>query len=291
MSHLGYPSWASLKKGSRVRELNNFVCRNCGSNRAVCRYAFESVNKEIRQCRSCGLMVLSPFPTEEDLTEVYDESYFTNPHLASSDISRVYGYVDYISERINKQKGYVNVCEKLLKYLNIGSGNPYILDFGCGLGFFLDAAFDFDFRVHGVEFNRHAIEYIRKRYVYPVSTFDEFKLSNGRYDVITMFDVIEHLRDPFAIIDRAHELLNDSGLLVISTMDSDSLVSKIMGKRLEDFRRIREHLYFFTRASLVSILQGYGFDVLEVSSHGHTFEVQLLTSRIKASLPRNVSTI
>jgi hypothetical protein len=58
-----------------------------------------------------------------------------------------------------------------------------------------------------------------------------------------------------------------------------------MGKRLEDFRRITEHLFFFDRANLSSILGMHGFDVLKVSSIGHSFELRLLASRMRATLP------
>ena len=54
-------------------------------------------------------MVLDPMPTPEELHQVYNEGYFENEDLTRADPSRVYGYVDYISERINKQAGYRRV--------------------------------------------------------------------------------------------------------------------------------------------------------------------------------------
>ena len=229
-------------------------------------------------------MVLDPMPSEDELHAVYNEGYFENENLTKADPARVYGYVDYISERINKQKGYRGICEELKRLLLSDRPRPRLLDYGCGLGFFLDAAFEVGFDVEGIEFNQYALQYIRTRYRYTVYGADDFH-PPGKYDVVTMFDVIEHLREPFAMLDTAHGLLADDGILVVSTMDSTSVTSRLMGKRLEDFRRITEHLFFFDRTNLSSILAMHGFDVLKVASIGHSFELRLLASRLRSTLP------
>jgi 2-polyprenyl-3-methyl-5-hydroxy-6-metoxy-1,4-benzoquinol methylase len=258
-------------------------CRHCGARRSRVRYTFADHDKVIRECRSCHLMVLDPMPSEDELSAVYNEGYFDNEQLTQADPSRMYGYVDYISERINKQRGYRAICERVRELLLCEFARPRLLDYGCGLGFFLDAAYEYGFDVEGVEFNRYALNYIRKRYRYPAHGPEE-PTGQLSWDVITMFDVIEHLRDPFAMLDTAHRLLVPDGLLVLSTMDSTSLTSRLMGKRLEDFRRIREHLFFFDRANLASILGKHGFDVLRSESLGHSFELRLLASRLRATV-------
>jgi predicted TPR repeat methyltransferase len=263
---------------------SGFWCRHCGSQRSAVRYTFAEHDKVIRECASCRLMVLDPMPTEDELHAVYNEGYFENEQLTAADPAHVYGYVDYISERINKQKGYRVIGEELRGFLLTSRKRPRLLDYGCGLGFFLDAAYEFGFDVEGVEFNRWAVGYIRSRYRYLVHGPDDPKPAE-QYDVITMFDVIEHLREPFQMLDAVHGMLADDGLLVVSTMDCTSVTSRLMGKRLEDFRRIREHLFFFDRANLSSILGKHGFDVLKVTSIGHSFELRLLASRMRATLP------
>jgi SAM-dependent methyltransferase len=262
-----------------------FLCRNCGSTRSVPRYEFRGVDKVIRECSACQLMVLDPLPTEEELKAVYNDGYFDNPALTEADVSRVYGYVDYIAERVHKQRGYAEICRRLQRLVIPPSSRaPKLLDYGCGLGFFLDSAFEAGFDVHGLEFNRYAIEYMRKRYAYPATYRADFA-PGETYDVVTMFDVIEHLREPFASLEEVREMLSDKGVLVVSTMDSTSATSRLMGKRLEDFRRIREHLFFFSRSNFATILRRHGFDVLEVSSLGHSFEIRLLATRLRSTLP------
>jgi 2-polyprenyl-3-methyl-5-hydroxy-6-metoxy-1,4-benzoquinol methylase len=261
-----------------------FVCRHCGSTRSIVRYTFAGVDKVIRECTACRLMVLDPLPTEEELRQVYNDGYFVNEQLTQTDVSHVYGYVDYISERINKQKGYREILDTLRGMVGTAKPNPRLLDYGCGLGFFLDAAYEYGFDVTGVEFNDYAREYIRKRYRYKVLGPGEIDPAD-RYDVITMFDVIEHLREPFETLAQVREQLNENGILVLSTMDCTSLTSRLMGKRLEDFRRISEHLFFFDRSNLTSILTKQGFEVLKSASIGHSFELRLLAMRLRAVLP------
>ncbi len=262
------------------------LCRNCGGSTWRVRYRFADAGKTINECRQCGLMVLNPLPGEAELKSVYNENYFANEHLIQTDVSGIYGYFDYISERINKQRGYQKICRKLKQYSASEGQQPRsLLDFGCGLGFFLDAAFDYGFDVHGIEFNRWALEYIHKRYAYPVASFDERHRLPRQYNVVVLFDVIEHLLDPFAFIAQLPSMVADDGVVAISTMDSRSLVSRIMGKRLEDFRRVSEHVYFFSRVHLVEMLKRQGFEILSTSSLGHSFQVDQLASRIAVSLP------
>jgi len=232
-------------------------------------------------------MVLDPLPTEESLKSVYNDVYFSNDKLVEpgSQNSNIYGYADYIAERINKQRGYKVIFEKIRSLLISSENPPALLDYGCGLGFFMDSAYDYGFNVNGVEFNPYALNYIKQRYSYNVSSPEEFQTLKNKYDVVTLFDVIEHLRNPLQMLDAITARINDNGLLIISTPDSESTVSKILGNKLEDFRRTREHLYFFSRRNLPSILMRYGYDVLEISSCGHSFELKHLIKRIGNSLP------
>jgi cyclopropane fatty-acyl-phospholipid synthase-like methyltransferase len=261
------------------------ACRNCGGTNWRVKYRFSSVAKTIKQCGVCRLMVLDPLPTEADLKSVYNETYFANDQLVRYDVSKIYGYVDYISERINKQRGYQRICTKLKQYVRTTSPKPTLLDFGCGLGFFLDAAFDYGFALQGIEFNRWALDYVRSRYAYPVAGFEMLTQLKQRFDVVVLFDVIEHLLDPFEFVAQLREAVADDGVIAVSTMDSLSLVSRMMGPRLEDFRRIREHVYFFSRSNLTDLLRRHGFEILEVSSLGHSFQVEQLVARITSALP------
>lgn len=260
-----------------------FVCRCCGSNHSTVKYTLEKWR--FIQCKSCKLMVIDPLPSIGDIKSVYNEHYFSNPKMIRQDVQGIYGYSDYVGERINKQYAYKNICQKIQLYLKENPKPLRLLDFGCGLGHFLDSAYDFGYLVHGVEFNEYAINYIRNRYTYKIIPYEDFIKIDEQFDVITLFDVIEHLRDPFETLNRLYSLINKEGLLIISTMDSNSYMSRLLGLKLEDFKRIREHIYFFSKKNLTDLLTKSGFEILEVASQGHTFELKHLCSRIKNSIP------
>ena len=230
-------------------------------------------------------MWLFPKPGLEQLHKVYDEGYYQNKDFFQKDGTKLYGYVGYLAERINKQYVYQRVVDRAEKLLVARPADPEgkkrWLDVGCGLGFLMDVAFDHGFQVRGVEFNRSAIRYIQSKFTFPVDygLVQELKFAEP-FDVISLFDVIEHLDDPIGSLRCLRKTIAPGGVCVIQTMDSDSLVSRLIGKRLEDFRRTREHLYFFTRSSLTRILNETGWEVLDIRFIGHTFQIGDLIKRI-----------
>jgi len=259
-------------------------CPLCNGSEHGLQYRIESYS--IIRCRSCDLMWLSPQPTREDLLKVYDDHYFSNDKFLCGKNEFIYGYCDYAAERFNKQSSYVPIAQKIKSHAPLlATGQPRLLDVGCGLGYFLDVAHDEGFAVNGLEFNATALATLQSKYVFPTWCADFQEFESAPYDVITMFDVIEHLRDPIAAVQKAVNLLNPNGILAMTTMDCGSLASRLLGTRLEDFRRVREHLFFFSRPSIRYLLEKYGFTLLEIRFHGHTFRLDLLSSRLKMSFP------
>jgi len=139
--------------------------------------------------------------------------------------------------------------------------------------------------VSGVEFNRVAADRLRSKYVFPVFSGDMLDYKDEPFDVITLMDVIEHLLDPMQSIAHIRNLVKPGGLLVLTTMDCDGIVSKLLGTRIEDFRRVREHVFFFTRQSITEMLHQQGFDVIQIKSHGHHFRLGFLAHRLKLVSP------
>lgn len=265
-------------------ELKGLPCPYCKTTDPAIRYRFEDC--AIVRCRACELMWLHPKPDPAKLHEVYDEGYYRNCDLLDGDNTKIYGYVDYIAERMNKQYQYKKIVDKVKGMLNHdGTDSDDFdrswLDVGCGLAFLMDVAFDSGFSVQGIEFNSAAVDYIRSKYTFPVTlgALDEVDFTR-KYDVISMMDVIEHLTDPIGDLAKLREVITDDGYLLVYTMDSDSFTSRLLGKRLEDFRRVREHLFFFSRRSISNVLNCCGWEVCEIQSLGHTFELNFLIDRI-----------
>lgn len=234
-------------------------------------------------------MWLTPQPSQEDVLTIYNDTYFSNDHFLDDDNNTLYGYVDYMLERLNKQVQYRKYVQFAKNIVANQRGSKESLeqlkwlDIGCGLGYLMDTAYDYGFDVCGIELNSFAVEELHRRYHYRVEAqpitapiFDE-----SRFDVISMTDVIEHLHNPRETVERMFALTNPGGMAIITTMDSDSITSRLLGKRLEDFRRTREHLYFFSRSTLRRLLEEAGYRVIRMHPIGHTFELGFLADRLK----------
>jgi SAM-dependent methyltransferase len=226
-------------------------------------------------------MYLDPRPSESDLQAVYGEDYFQNREFFRGGSDSLFGYADYIAERLNKQGDYAPIAREIHSRLGRPRA-PRLLEVGCGLGYFLDVAFEEGFDVSGLEFNDYAVQRLRRKYAFQIfsGSLETIRLEPQSFDAVAMFDVIEHLLDPFGALDRLHEAMRPGGLLVLSTMDSESLMSRLLGKRLEDFRRTREHLFFFSRKTLTAVLRRHGFEPVAIRSLGHTFELGFLLARL-----------
>lgn len=275
--------------------LPELACPFCARRSPFIRYQITDQHRIVK-CEDCGLMWLHPRPSLEELHEIYDEGYYHNEEFYDSAGSKLYGYYDYLYERLNKQYTYQKMADRADELLrrdrHHDQEKPAWLDVGCGLGFLMDVAFDHGYRVHGVEFNPYAVQAIEAKYTFPVTCGSIHDLDPGeRYQVISLFDVIEHLDDPFGDLKRLRNLVSDDGLLMLQTMDSESLPSRIIGKRLEDFRRFREHLYFFSRQSMTRVLEAAGWEVVDIVSVGHTFQLEMLLDRVALYTPRLVKVL
>lgn len=261
------------------------ACDSCGGHSAFAKYDFGA--HRIMRCPGCTYMWLDPQPSEAELHEVYGEDYYRNERFFESNGQTIYGYFDYASERFVKQQDLQRVVDRIASFLGPGEtvGRRF-LDVGCGLGYLLDVAHDRGFSVKGIDYNQSAVDWIGRKYTFPAVSGDFMVYEGGPYDAVTMLDVIEHLPRPLEAMEKAAALTRPGGVFALSTMDSDSLVSRLLGSRLEDFRRTREHLYFFNRRTIRAGLERAGLEILRIDSYGLTIQMSALARRLKLALPR-----
>jgi SAM-dependent methyltransferase len=108
-------------------------------------------------------------------------------------------------------------------------------------------------------------------------------LPEAHFDVVTMWDVIEHLTDPRAALELAHRLLRPDGLLVIHTIDIESPFARLMGARWPWLMEM--HLTYFSRRTLREMLETCGFRVLSDRPQGRFLRLGYLMNRVGALIP------
>ncbi|HPM43574.1 MAG TPA: class I SAM-dependent methyltransferase [Candidatus Omnitrophota bacterium] len=212
----------------------------------------------IVSCNKCGLVYMNPRDTGiKDLyREVVDEQY-----------------LDSKDERAATFRKHLRALGRYAK-----KGGE-LLDIGCYTGIFLEEAAKEGYQVTGVEASRWAAECARKISEAKIieGSWDEVDIGGGSFDVVTMWDVIEHLEDPSACIKKAHEWLREDGILAISTHDIHSFFAKIMGKRYPWLMRF--HLYHFDPATLTEMLSKNGFSRIGLEYYIKGFSLKYVLSR------------
>ena len=114
-------------------------------------------------------------------------------------------------------------------------------------------------------------------------TLTTVSLPEAHFDVLTLWDVIEHITDPHKALQQAHHLLKPGGLLVVHTIDIESAFARLMGARWPWLMEM--HLYYFSRFSLSMMLEQCGFQVLDLRPQGRYLRLGYLMSRLTALIP------
>jgi 2-polyprenyl-3-methyl-5-hydroxy-6-metoxy-1,4-benzoquinol methylase len=246
---------STLPEGSRPHDVEAFRCTSPGYGQ----------HHAIVECRHCGLV-------------------YTNPRFASGEILDSYVAVEdplYLEER----DGRVLTFERHLRPLEKIKAPPgKLIDVGAYTGVFVEIAAQHGWEAAGVEPSRWAVEQARERGLHMIEgTLAASGLSGAALDVVTMWDVIEHVADPLGELRQAQRLLKPGGLLVVHTMDIDSLFAQVMGRRWPWLMEM--HIYYFSRRTLKAMLEQAGFAVVQIEPQGRYLRLGYFATRIGGFSP------
>ena len=232
-------------------------CYLCGSREP--KIAFKKLGWNILQCKSCGVYNLD-FAGEyqQFIRKYYDRGFFTGG-------SNRAGYLSYEGDRKAEDKNMANYLKGLRKFVHSGE----LLDVGCATGLFMLQAEKAGFTVTGLDVSEYATRIAKKRFRGRIKSesIENASYAPGSFNVITLFDVIEHLEDPRAVLVKLHGYLKKNGILALNTGDADSLMAKIQGKDWHFFIP-PQHFFYFSKKNLISLLHQAGFSVLAIDRKG-----------------------
>lgn len=240
------------------------TCQLCGSNDSSTQ--FDEAPFTVLRCGGCGLVYVTPRYEPEALRKIYTETYW------KSDKPREQGYADYAADA----ELYLKTFRKRIALLpKPASGKLRILDVGCAAGFFLRVAAEHGHEVIGVEpsaaIAANAKQHLGEDSVH-VGTLDDLpddaRFAPGSFDVVTMWDVVEHVPDPQDLLRKARRLLKPDGTLVIETQNVSSQFARLLGKKWHHYKHA-EHLYHFNPQTVRDLLQQAGFEITKnTASYG-----------------------
>jgi SAM-dependent methyltransferase len=232
-----------------------------------CTHSGYGTHPPIVRCRRCGLVYTDPRPDGIDILETYQ---------AVEDPL-------YIEEREGRVLTFEHHLKPLEQLAGAPDGRP-LLDVGAYTGVFVEIAAQHGWDAWGVEPSRWAVERARSRGLQVVQgTLETANLPAGHFDVLTMWDVIEHLTDPREALSQAHRLLAPDGLLVVHTIDIESLFARLMGASWPWLMEM--HIYYFSRRTLRAMLERCGFQVLSDKPQGRFLRLGYLMNRVGALVP------
>jgi SAM-dependent methyltransferase len=223
---------------------------------------FGTALADIVRCRACGHMQLEPMPPEEVLESAYAGA-------ASG---------DYVDEEAGQRETARRILDRIAPHLAKESAR--LLDLGCWVGFLPAEAEARGWRSVGIEPSKYASEYARKELGLDVRSEDLFEadLPEESFDVVVLGDVIEHLIDPGAALDRIGRLVVPDGHLAMMLPDSGSRVARLMGRRW--WSVIPTHVQYFTRGSMATLLRRHGWTPLVVGTSPKAFSVRYYLERV-----------
>ncbi|MAG32385.1 MAG: hypothetical protein CL908_16000 [Deltaproteobacteria bacterium] len=225
-------------------------CRLCGEPYTEPRWEVDGYG--IHQCRSCDLLFVTNVPDAKSLAAHYGNDY----------LARAAPYAGRIDSPNSASR--LNARARVRAIRAEVSGGC-LLDVGCAGGEFLIEAFPY-FDVRGVEVTEESAARARKRglSISVAADLSELVAEGRRFDVITLWDVIEHLPDPLGVLRQARALLRPGGALYMTTGDAASFVARISGKRWH-LLTPPLHLFFFTPSSIGWMLERAGFSSPKIS--------------------------
>ena len=221
------------------------------------------------RCAGCGLVRLNPRLAEARLPEFYEREYFAGDHAT--------GYDSYEQDAPLYEKTFARRLRLVSRFKQAGR----LLDIGCGLGYCLNVAARAGFEPYGLDVSAYAVaqalarfpDRVRQGLLAPGLFPDKF------FDVVTMFDLFEHVYHPRTFLATLHAVTRDDGVVVITTPNHESLLARLSGRNWVSYK-IPEHVYYYTPATLRRMVAPL-FAVELIRSEGQYCSLEFLAERVK----------
>ena len=230
-------------------------CVLCGSTRSTDMHRQDPFR--IVRC-DCGMVFTLPRLSPEALHELYQEEYW------NSSSAKDYGYTDYVGDAELYRRTFRLRSQVLHRHVKPPAR---VLDVGCAAGFCLEVLKEQGYDVHGLDISaamaREAAGRVGADRVHQ-GPLEPSIFGGQHFDAITMWDVVEHVEDPAALLRTAREMLNPGGVVILETQNVASRWARLLGIRWQHYK-FQEHLYHFDPDTIVTLLDQAGMERVEWS--------------------------
>lgn len=221
------------------------------------RKRFDLGSLKVFRCQSCGLQFLNPYVAPKSMVEVYASTE------AMQEANPLLGHYYDLIEGSPTERFYRQVLKKLQPFKGGGS----LLDIGCGRGHFLSLARESGWKVKGLEPAAEHAQFGRAKLgiEIQVATLEEARFEKESFDAITMWDVIEHVPNPYETLNQVSRWLRKGGILLLATPNHESLIDFLatailtfsggLIQRPLTYFFVPEHVLYFTPSTLRQLVR------------------------------------
>lgn len=223
------------------------ACEVCSSSKMTA--LFDKLEHHFMRCDGCGLEKISPQPSDETLAKIYGAHYYDAWGLQENEQA--------VADLKKRTFRYV------LGKLGAAASGARLLDCGAATGFLLEVAAELGYEPYGLELSEFGAQAIAAKFGSDRAFCGELQnaafpgVAPGEFQVVTMCDYIEHVRDPRRTLQLARGLLGDGGTLAITTPDAGSPSRRVLGTGWTHYKL--EHLFYFKKDNLERLLEDVGF--------------------------------
>lgn len=224
----------------------------------------QTIFEQVVKCSRCGLVYLNPRLRSSLIVDSYSEG---------EDMA----FVEQDKMRI---RTFASALKKLSRQFRFSlSQKTKVLDIGCAGGAFLQAARNLDLSATGIEPSKWLSNYARTEHGLDVRTGTLFEntFSEATFDIVTLWDVIEHVPDPNKELIEVRRILKPDGILIVNYPDFGSFPSRVLGRKWPFLLSV--HLVYYTRQTIRKQLRKVGFQVVDIRIHWQTLELGYVLKR------------
>jgi SAM-dependent methyltransferase len=245
-------------------------CNFCGSTdhrHLPFHYLWQGRRFSGRKCAGCDLICLDPMPTDQQLIDLYSEDYFDSG-LHGLDAAGV----DYETLADARRAAARDFLQRVVRPRHPQAES--LFEIGAAMGHFLHTAQAEGFRGSGVEFSAAAVARAREKFGLELLCGDietlDLSQQQGKWDVVYAGDLLEHLRNPSGVLQRAYDLLAPGGICVMVLPGTYNLLATRLATRLFTLlgrnKQLPDkpyHLYEYTTATARRMFER-SFDEVEI---------------------------
>lgn len=223
----------------------------------------------ILTCKSCNFLITSPRPDSNSIGKYYDsENYISHSNSSNSLVHHLYKIVRSFT------------LQWKLKIVQKQKPKGLILDYGCGTGEFLNICTKANWECYGVEPSELARRKATKLTSVPISESFEH-LIDKKFDVITLWHVLEHIANLNEILSALKSHLAENGTIIIAVPNYESLDAKIYKSFWAGYD-VPRHLWHFSKQNIKRLFTSHGLrNIQTIPMKQDSFYVSLLSERYR----------